>query len=178
MKLSVKKADYNFKDLEKIDRLNKEAFPQQERIELDFILEFVEQGNMECLAFYDEDEFIGFMTVMYSENLVYISFFAIEPTKRSKGYGSKILTIIKEYYETKNIIIDIEPLDENAENYEQRVTRKGFYERNGFFSSGYSWSYSGMTFEFVCNKIFLKDEFVNMVEQFRSEEFDPVVFEN
>lgn len=178
MELSVKKADYNFKDLEKIDRLNKEAFPEQERIELEAILEFVENGHMDCLAFYDKDEFVGFMTVMCSENLVYVSFFAIEPTKRSRGYGSKILTIIKEYYSQKNIVIDIEPLDENAENYNQRVTRKKFYERNGFFSSGYSWSYCGMTFEFVCNKSFLRDEFVDMVEQFRSEEFDPVVFEN
>ena len=37
----------------------------------------------------------------------------------------------------KEITLNIEPLDENADNYEQRVKRMEFYERNGFRDTGY-----------------------------------------
>lgn len=177
MNISIKKVDSDFVDLDKIDRLNKEAFPEPERIEIDDILNFVKDGHMDCLTFYDERLFVGFMTVMVTEKIVYISFFAIQSNLRSRGYGSNILKMIKKCYPNHCIIIDIEPLDENAENYNQRKTRKLFYERNGFFSSGYFWSYFGMTFELLCNKKFFKDEFIELVNNFKSEKFDPMIFE-
>jgi hypothetical protein len=37
----------------------------------------------------------------------------------------------------KRIVLNIEELDEQSENYQQRVKRKAFYEKNGFNSSGY-----------------------------------------
>ena len=37
----------------------------------------------------------------------------------------------------KRIVLNIEKLDEQERNFEQRIKRKAFYEKNGFSSSGY-----------------------------------------
>ena len=37
----------------------------------------------------------------------------------------------------KEIVLDIEPLDENASNHEQREKRYHFYKKNGFKTTSY-----------------------------------------
>ena len=58
--------------------------------------------------------------------------FAVSETERGKGCGSGALQAAKDKYAGQKIFLSIEQLDEEAENYDQRVKRKQFYERNGF----------------------------------------------
>jgi hypothetical protein len=44
---------------------------------------------------------------------------------------------MREIYSGNRIVLNIEELDEQEENYQQRVKRKAFYGKNGFSSSGY-----------------------------------------
>ena len=44
---------------------------------------------------------------------------------------------MNEKYSDKRIVLTIEELDEKKENYQQRVKRKAFYEKNGFSSTGF-----------------------------------------
>ena len=64
-------------------------------------------------------EFIGFMVVVPFEDLAYLSFFAIEPAWRSRGYGSRALQALPEVYPSYRHLIDIEMLDENCPNNAQ-----------------------------------------------------------
>ncbi|MCQ2514361.1 MAG: GNAT family N-acetyltransferase [Ruminococcus sp.] len=177
MNLSYKKINKDSPDISKIDKLNNEAFPDDERMETAIMLDFVEKNYMECIAFYDNEEFIGFVTIMTSTKLLYISFFAIVPEKRSKGYGSAILKKLNEIYSDKQIMLDLEYLDENAENSNQRIKRWKFYERNGFKYSGYHWSYFDLEFAIMCNQAdFYVEDFTHMVEKHRDEKFQPKIF--
>ena len=64
--------------------------------------------------------------------MIFITYIAINDEIRSKGYGSKILTYLKENNPTLPISLNVEMLDDNASNKEQRIKRVVFYERNGF----------------------------------------------
>lgn len=44
---------------------------------------------------------------------------------------------IKEESNQESVALCIEEIDSNADNYEQRVKRKKFYERNGFIETGF-----------------------------------------
>lgn len=52
--------------------------------------------------------------------MVFILYLAVNDKIQSKGYGNKILNIIKENNMDKEITLNIKPLDKNADNYQQR----------------------------------------------------------
>lgn len=55
----------------------------------------------------------------------------------NKGYGAAILHRLKADFQGKVIFLNVEPLDVQAENYEQRIRRVDFYHRNGFEPTNY-----------------------------------------
>lgn len=69
--------------------------------------------------------------------MVFVLYLAVNDTIRSKGYGSAILTHIKNYFGEKAISLNVEPLDIEAENYTQRAKRIAFYMKNGFSDTHY-----------------------------------------
>ena len=66
-----------FPDLEKVEQLNTEAFPEEERAPLSELLRYGDGEYSHFFAFYDGDEFVGFAFSVYNERAFYISFFAI-----------------------------------------------------------------------------------------------------
>ena len=64
--------------------------------------------------------------------MVYVCFFAVGVSYRSCGYGSEILSRLKELYPAYQIVLDIEAADESAPNLVQRIRRRDFYRRNGY----------------------------------------------
>ena len=68
-----------FPELDRVERLNNEAFPEEERIPLSDFLKLDGRDDYHFLAFYDEDDFVGFASVLYNAKVFYVSFFAIVP---------------------------------------------------------------------------------------------------
>ena len=64
--------------------------------------------------------------------LFYLGFLAVDGRTRSAGYGTRILTHFRERYGDVPQLLEIEPVVREAGNYQQRVRRLAFYERNGF----------------------------------------------
>lgn len=83
-------------------------------------------------ALYDHDQFAGIAYYAVSSNTVYLTYLAVNGKLRSQGYGSKILSMLESKFPDKAIVIDIEPVVASAKNYQQRLKRLKFYERNGF----------------------------------------------
>ena len=65
-------------------------------------------------------------------DLFYLGLLAVDGRTRSAGYGSRILTHFGERYPDIPQLLEIEPVTREALNYQQRVRRLAFYERNGF----------------------------------------------
>ena len=134
----------NFRPLSKYDanytkviELYKEAFPGAQHIPTWILRYKLRNGKAGFNILYTQDTWIGLIYITRYQDIVFLHFLAISESCRSGGYGSKVMDSLKDMYSGKRIILNIEALDKQAKNHQQRIRRKAFYEKNGFSSSGY-----------------------------------------
>jgi hypothetical protein len=72
------------------------------------------------------------------------------------------LAYLKEKNPDRSVILNVEPLDDEAENAEERIRRIRFYEKNGFFDTGYDIEEIGGTF-----RVLATEKEINMDEYLR-----------
>jgi len=121
----------------KVIELYKEAFPEAQHIPAWFLRYKLRKGKAGFDIIYTHDTWIGLIYVTEYKDIVFVQFLAISESRRSGGYGSKVMDSLKNLHSGKRIVLNIEMLDKQAKNYEQRIKRKAFYEKNGFSSTGY-----------------------------------------
>ena len=163
-------------DLIPAQQLNEEAFPDNERIDLEDFLRSDRDGSLEILGIYIDEALSGFFVTRLFRNIVYIAFFAVDKEKRSQGIGSHALKELKEFYPGKQIIVDFESVREDSGNKEQRQHRRNFYLRNGYYETGWFQFYSATEFEIFCSEPeFDKETFEALIADIHSRvpAFDP-----
>ena len=132
MGISFKKLSKNMKEYREIKELYKRSFPKEERAPFWLMMRNAKRGKGDFLAAFDNDLFVGFAYIISNESLAYLFYLAVNDKLRAKGYGSMILSELKERYRNKNLFLALEDDDKSAPNYEQRKKRHKFYEKNGF----------------------------------------------
>ena len=55
-----------FPDLDKVEALNREAFPEEERVPISEFLRYTNDERSHFFAFYNEEEFVGFAFAVYN----------------------------------------------------------------------------------------------------------------
>ena len=135
MCLTTKQITKKTTDYKYIKELYHTAFPKYEQSPISLLNKWAKKDNMNFTAYYDNELFCGITFTIELNNNIYILYIAVTENLRSKGYGTKILNYIKNYYNNNTIYLAIEPLDKNADNYEQRLKRYAFYEKNGFYNT-------------------------------------------
>ncbi|NER08313.1 MAG: GNAT family N-acetyltransferase [Okeania sp. SIO3C4] len=133
----------------KIKSLYKNAFPKSERAPFWFLRQKAKQSNVSFNSLYDDESWIGLLYTFEYGDIILVLYFAIDASCRSGGYGTKVLTALREDHPDTRIVLTIEPIDEQAGNYEQRVKRKRFYEKNGYTSAGIIVEGLGQPFEML-----------------------------
>lgn len=128
----------------------KNSFPEIERFPMWLLRIMSHLKGINFIAFHDEDILCGFSYFFVNEETVFILFLAVNDKIRSKGYGSQIISWIKDTYPNRNIFLDVEKPDENSENNHQRLKRIQFYQRNGIFETGHFFTYDNVTYEILC----------------------------
>ena len=151
MSIAFNRLKPNAEDIGCFEQINDEAFPLSERMRFDEIFEFASDTNTDVLGIYDDKMPIGFVVLLKNEACGYIFFLAIDRHMRSKGYGSAAIRKLLEVYSDLQLILDFEAIDENAENYAQRIRRKDFYLKNGFHETGNYTMLRDDRFEVVCS---------------------------
>lgn len=147
---------------ERVSKLYNEAFPKEERIPIWLLKLLTRKNKAKFYSIYDDKKFIGLIYNIYYKDIVFVLFFAIDKELRSQGYGSKVLDCIKQKYNNNRIVLSIEQIEENSNNYEQRIKRKEFYIRNGFKDSNYTIKERNVTYDMLYyNK---NDKKVNLQE--------------
>ena len=152
MALLIQKVSSDFQNIDQLSKLNREAFPKEERMEIHEMLLLIEKHKLEVSAIYDDDIFIGFYALHVRKPIAYIFFIAVDESKRSQGYGSQMIQAMTQQYHNFQIVLDMEAMDEHADNSQQRKKRKEFYLRNGFHETGYYLMFHQILMEIVCNK--------------------------
>lgn len=114
------------------------AFPPDERMPFERVLQKCEAGVMRLLSVEGEDgELLGFVNITLCYDALALNYFAILPERRGRGYGTEVVSALKKRYPDRSIVIDIEDDSVECDNLEQRRRRRSFYERLGFSSMPY-----------------------------------------
>ena len=137
----------NDKNIRKdVEPLFLSSFPESERPGPDiFFSSFKKESNV-LYAFYDNDKFIGFTSLIIYKDIAYIFFLAVSPIYQHQGYGSQILSTIKNTYKDKVILLCYEEVDNKYDDYEKRKKRESFYKKNGFISNNLTTEEFGVVF--------------------------------
>ena len=120
----------------KVRRLYLTAFPKIERHPVMELFSASAKGRAEFLHFTEDGKFIGLAYMIVRGTVAFLLYFAVDESKRNKGYGSALLGSIRKRYEGKDVVLLIESLHEECDNMDIRIRRKGFYLRNGFRDTG------------------------------------------
>ncbi len=137
MNLTEKKLSRKLSNYKEICQFMKRVFPKEELMPMWLIILLTLKKNYDFNVYYDNDLFVGILFTIESEDTLFVFYIAVNDEIHSKGYGSKLLQILFDKYPNKSITLFIETMeDKSAKNYEQRVKRLTFYERNGFIHTG------------------------------------------
>ncbi|OEH54375.1 hypothetical protein AQ616_11485 [Oceanobacillus sp. E9] len=167
MALRLEKITKDFNDINKLKRLFIKAFPKNERLPLWFLLMKADKDFVDFIGFYDEDDFIGFTYLITNKDLTFVLYLAIDSSQRSKGYGGAVLSKIKELYPNNRLILNIEAIISNSQNYEQRVKRKNFYIKNGYVNSGIMLKENKDYFEIMINQNeLIEKEYSELIQRY------------
>lgn len=123
------------RDWEQVRRIYLEAFPKSEQKPFSSLKRGVKRGKLEIYAAKEEGTVLGFAVVIPHGDQVMVDYLAVNQRLRSRGTGSFILQQLCRRFSDKAVVLLIEELDEQAENYPQRVARRKFYVKNGFRSA-------------------------------------------
>ena len=119
-----------------------EAFPKEERLPWWVLRLNSLRHGIDLTAFVEEGAMAGFTASVTTGRMHFLLFFAVPETSRGCGHGSAILTQLRQQHAA--VTLNVELLDPEAENYPQRQRRFRFYQRNGFFDTGYHvWEVGG-----------------------------------
>jgi GNAT superfamily N-acetyltransferase len=111
------------------------AFPKEERVAWWLLSVSNRWRGVSVDTYYDGDTFCGFTHSIEIDDILFVTFFAVDGSLRAKGYGSAILSHLKK--KGRAILLNVEPLLADAPNFEERERRCRFYEKNGFHDTGY-----------------------------------------
>ena len=132
--------------IETIHLLYESAFPPDERMPFERVLQKRDAGVMRLLSVESENgEFLGFANItLCLDDVLALNYFAILPEMQGRGYGTDVIKELKKRYSERSIVIDIEDDAVECDNAEQRKRRRCFYERLGFFAMPYRLSIFGV----------------------------------
>ena len=125
----------DYPQLERVLDIRDEAFPANERPNSRNVSSYNKDNGYVNLVFEDDNVPVGFMQLRHcGDDAYYGIYLAIGKKFRNSHYGSRALKlVIEEYLKGKMLFGCVEALIPEAENYQQRVDRVRFYQRNGMF---------------------------------------------
>lgn len=152
------------KYIRKMKRLNREAFPKQERIPFDKLVDLSNSKDFDFLAIKEENQFVGFFMIAKNTEIVYLFFFAVTKKQQTEESGDKLLALLKEYYPYQQIVLDLEVIEEGPD-VSRREAKKDFYVSNGFIETGFELQHAEKFYELLSNKEpFNREEFLSLLE--------------
>lgn len=126
------KVDRNFRDLDKVEEIYTNSFPSSETpFSVSRGLEMAEKMPITIIAVYDGDVLVGFYVVKEQGQYRYLNYLAVDQTIRGKGYGGRILQKLLDDSKDTIFFASIEKPIPGRDDYDTRLRRQQFYEKNG-----------------------------------------------
>lgn len=119
---------------QEVKQLYEQAFPKEERRPFWMLSRQCKKGVMEILTIEEEEENVGLIISSFYKQIVLVEYFAVMSNQRGNGIGGRALTLAKERYKGKTLILEIEQPDPNI--HDMKMRRQEFYNRHGFLDAG------------------------------------------
>lgn len=170
MNLRLRKYNISKESKNKVKELYFSAFPKYEQLPYWMMKLLSRKRSADFYSIYDKKDFVGLAYVATYKDTAYLFFFAIDEKQRGKGYGSAFLSALKEKYKDYRILLAIEQLDQNAPNIDERIKRKNFYTKNGFYDLNFTMTEQSVTYDMLGynkdNKTVTEKEFFYLNKNF------------
>lgn len=115
----------------RIYRLYQSAFPVNEKKPFSMIRTMHKKGKSDVWYCVKNSKFAGLVITINGPDKILLDYLAVAKNRRGQGIGSEILKKMRKQYAGKGVFLEIELVDEAAENFEERKRRKQFYLSNG-----------------------------------------------
>lgn len=124
------------------------AFPPEERPSYAFMKKEAMKGKEVHLnVAIENDELVGLAFLVCAPTFNYLFFLAIAEGKRNHGYGHQVLSLVKDKYGDKPILLLAESLSVPCDNLEQREKRMAFYHSSGYSTLDYGSEEYGVAYD-------------------------------
>lgn len=110
-------------------------FPRMERISYSRFKRAVKSKLMNVYGYYEKNKRCGYIVVSEEDGAVFFCYLAVKRDCRNKGYGSKMIKEIVEYFsDRKYLILEADSPFGITDEQELEIInrRKNFYYKNGF----------------------------------------------
>jgi len=154
-----------------LEALYIDSFPKEERIDFKDVFSGVFKP-FKLYALYDNNVLVGMAHFNETDNFVHLNYLAVSKKFQSKGYGTSIISWLKEKYNNKAIVVDIEEVSELAQNNSFRIKRKNFYQKNRFVEGKYTFMWEGVFMTYMHTKKLNANEFMEYIQKIFPTIFD------
>ncbi|WP_455717849.1 GNAT family N-acetyltransferase [Anaerosporobacter sp.] len=151
----------------------KHDFPKSELKSLSMIQSYMENGIYTIYGLYEREELLAYALFMHNKESGFqlLDYFASNRKYRSKGYGSKLLQVLKkEDSISKGYIIEVETVRtaKNEAEKLQRIRRIAFYEKNGLRKVSLRSTVFGVEFDILYLPLQWDGEDTELYEELKS----------
>ena len=147
MRMTLRRVTSLLPEYKQVKKLYHDAFPPEERPPFFMLTAKTGSDDVDFWAIYADNKWVGLAYVISKDKLSYLFYLAVSDTERGKGYGSAIIRTLKRMYDGQQLFLALETLDENAENYDERVKRRNFYMHNGLVPVDCRITEGGVTYD-------------------------------
>ena len=161
-KIKVEQIKLNCND-EQARKVYKNSFPVNERVPFKSLFEGVFK-DFTLYGFYIDDVLTGFIHLLNAEDFVHLNYLAVAEGYRDKGIGSYIISWIKNKFDNKPLVADVENVDFGAENNSQRLQRLKFYYKNGFTDGVTEFDWEGTSMYYIHTNTISDEKFMEHIQ--------------
>lgn len=149
---------------EDIKKLYINSFPPEELVDFDKLFSGVFE-TFKLFAFYKNNSLVGMAHFNECENYIHLNYLAVDKNYQSQGIGSFIISWLKERFNYKTLVVDIEEISELAANNNLRIKRKSFYKKNGFNEGVYVFYWEGVFMTYMYTNSIDSEEFMIYIQK-------------
>lgn len=122
---------------EKAMEIYRDSFPEDELTDISGLPEALPSSmNFEEWVLVYGKRAVGYLIVLFTDDVAYFLHLAVAEECRGKGFGSSAMEFLNKRFASHLVFFSVETPSEKAENQQQRLARIRLYERMGYRLSG------------------------------------------
>lgn len=125
------------KDLLHFYKIYRNSFQKGDRFSLPILLFNIFRKKAKCYVAKKDHSMIGFIYLIFYQNMIFILYLAIDQNERDQGIGSYVLNWCFDHYKDRCFFLNIDEINPKFDDYELRKKRLQFYLKNRFYLTEY-----------------------------------------